>query len=457
MSDIPQPILDDQPEWLALYDAAWKIAVGKIKHGTRKNRFAKRFMGEAFSNHLFQWDTCLMSMFARYAPDTLPALAALDNFYGTQHADGFICRELVEADGSDYFDKESDQSINPPLFAFAELNYARVTGDLSHATRALPVLVKYYDWIRINREAGRGAKRMLWTGNLGSGMDNSPREARGWVCITAQQALAAECIAEIAARAGNHAIARRMRQEHRTLVSTLNTRSWSAEHGYYWDVYPSGRHSHRKTIATFWPMMAGVPDATQAVKLVKHLKNPREFFRPHLFPSLAADEQAYEHKGLYWLGGVWAPTNYAVIKGLERYGFDDFARTAAENHIGMMHAVCQNTGTIWETYAPELVEQGSIARRDFVGWSGLGPIAMLIEHVIGLRVDALNRRIHWVTRAGDAAHGIKHLRFGDGRVDLIRRNGHMEITTSQPFDLELTTGRRKRTIRVERGTHTFTV
>lgn len=456
MTVLPEPILDQHPEWVALYHAAWAIALRKVKHGTPQNKLAAAFMGEAFSNHLFQWDTCLMSLFARHAPAALPVLPALDNFYNKQHADGFICRELIELTGKDYFDKESDQSINPPLFAFAELGLAQSTGDLSHARKVLPRLVRYFDWIKHNRMAEKQARGMLWTSNLGSGMDNSPREARGWVCLTAQQALAADCIAQLAQLTGKPDLAKRFKREHRSLCNTLNTRSWSERDGYYWDVYTNGRHSHRKTIAAFWPLLAGVPTPKQAAKMVAHLRNPAEFYRPHLFPSLSADEQAYEHKGLYWLGGVWAPTNYAIIRGLQRAGYDDLAREAAESHLRAMSAVYASTGTIWETYAPEVSEPGNIARKDFVGWSGLGPIAMLIEHVIGLRADALRNRIDWVLRDPAEHYGVRGLTFGPHRVDMWARNGVLNVHTPVALTLVTHSAAGTRTHLVEAGENQLT-
>jgi glycogen debranching enzyme len=432
----PEPILDSHPDWVAMYHAAWKIGVNKIKHGTPANGFAPSFIDAAFSNHLFQWDTCLMALFMRYAP-AMPTLPALDNFYGKQHADGFICRELVEADGRDYFDKESDQAINPPLFAWAEWAIAQVSGDLSHAIAGLPKLVAYFEWIKANRKVAGEAHGLLWQSNLGSGMDNSPREARGWVCLTAQQALAAECIAAIAARAGDAALRNRFQREYRALVKALNERSWSQAEGYYWDVFPSGRHSHRKTIAAFWPLLAGVPSPAQAERMADHLRNPSEFWRPHVFPSLSRDEQAYEAKGLYWLGGVWAPTNYMVIKGLQRYGMYDLAREASENHIANMAAVHRDTGTIWENYAPELPEAGNISRKDFVGWSGLGPIALLIEAVIGIRTDALNNTLHWHMRNRAERHGIQGLRMAGACIDLLAEDGKVRVKSDAPFTLKL--------------------
>ena len=65
---------------------------------------------------------------------------------------------------------------------------------------------------------------------------------------------------------------------------------------------------------------------------------------------------------LHWLGGVWAPTNVMIVKGLERYGrtggnptdhgFNEVAAEAAERYLDGLAAVFRKTGTLWENYSP---------------------------------------------------------------------------------------------------------
>jgi len=64
-----------------------------------------------------------------------------------------------------------------------------------------------------------------------------------------------------------------------------------------------------------------------------------------------------------------------VVAGLENYGQAELARQIALNHLRHVVTVFQKTGTIWENYAPQTIAAGAPARKDFVGWSGLGPIA----------------------------------------------------------------------------------
>ena len=46
-------------------------------------------------------------------------------------------------------------------------------------------------------------------------------------------------------------------------------------------------------------------------------------------------------------------------------------------HLCNVVAVFKQTGTVWENYAPARVAPGQPSRRDFVGWTGIGPIAFL--------------------------------------------------------------------------------
>ncbi len=47
-----------------------------------------------------------------------------------------------------------------------------------------------------------------------------------------------------------------------------------------------------------------------------------------------------------------------------------------------------------------------------MGWSGCGPIALLIENVLGFRCDGVRDRLVWHMHRADR-HGIERLHFGD--------------------------------------------
>jgi hypothetical protein len=465
---LPRPILDDHSDWIDLYWAAWKMAWKNIAFGKPGTGLASAYMDEAYNGDLFQWDTTFIVQFGRYGAQVFPVVEALDNWYGKQHANGFISRMIHGRDGTDFFDETASEAINPPLFAWAEWSYYELTGDSSRFGRVLPHLVSYYEWIKANHRRPNG---LYWTDNLGSGMDNSPRDAAdGWTDLTMQQALAARFIAAIARVAGQADLADQYQREWADLRELVNKLTWDPGDGFYYDLTGDGQFVRVKTPAAFWSLLAGLTNTDQAEALEKHLANPAEFWRPHVFPTLSADDPAYSLEGNYWRGAVWAPTDYMIIKGLDRYGFDDFAREAAINHIDNLTRVYQKTGTLWENYLAEGEGPGTftgygnrLALKDFVGWSGLGPIALLIEDVLGIRPDAGSSVLTWRLRE-PGRHGIENLRFGRRRVDLLaepkdpRTNTRtLTLETDGAFILVVDGGDRTVTLNVPVGRSTFAI
>lgn len=58
-----------------------------------------------------------------------------------------------------------------------------------------------------------------------------------------------------------------------------------------------------------------------------------------------------------------------------------------------MGRVFLETGTIRENYAPESAQPSKPARKDFIGFSGVGPILNLLEFAIGLKPDATTNEL----------------------------------------------------------------
>ena len=110
---LPQPVLDARPDWLALYWRSWAIAFNKVRYPNTQSGLVP-FVDEGFSENIFQWDTCFMLTFLRYATHAMPVYGTLDNFYRKQHEDGFICREINEITGADFWPKDHPSGVNPP-------------------------------------------------------------------------------------------------------------------------------------------------------------------------------------------------------------------------------------------------------------------------------------------------------------------------------------------------------
>lgn len=103
--------------------------------------------------------------------------------------------------------------------------------------------------------------------------------------------------------------------------------------------------------------------------------------------------------------------------------------------------------TLWECYSPEETAPATrwdgvfLSRQDFVGWTGLGPIAMLYENILGLDLRGAENRIVWDVARTDR-HGVENLLFRGQPVSLVaapQADGSLRLRASarEPFTLEL--------------------
>jgi glycogen debranching enzyme len=289
-------------------------------------------------------------------------------------------------------------------------------------------------------------------------MDNQPRLPTGrpyadpehyhgrmtWVDATLQQILSARRLVQMGQVLGAAAEVADMRDEADRLARLANDRLWSDADRFYCDRFDDGGSNHVKSVAGYWALLAGVVPPARLAPFLAHLEDPRAFKRPHRVPSLSADHPSYDPRGGYWRGAVWAPTTYMVLRGLTTVGRDALAHEIARNHLDNVVAVFQKTGTVHENYAPESATPGTPSKADFVGWTGLPPIAVLLEYVFGLRPDAPARRLLWDVRLTEA-HGVRRYPFGpDVSIDL--RCGargaptdppRIEATATAPVEVEV--------------------
>ncbi len=456
---LPQIVCPEHPEWVAMYNTAWQMAFSNIEYPTKPG-WKPQLTCMPGADTVWQWDSCFMTFFTRFSNRQLSAMDNLDNLYRLQREDGFASMAYrISTERPAYGER-----INPPLFSWAEWEYYLATGDDSRLESVLPRLVRLYDWIQANRTRNTG---LYWFEDSGSsGMDNAPRG--GYLCeklngsdicfidLACQQALSALYIGKIAGHLGNTDLVERFAREHTQLKALINERHWCERIGFYMDLFTRDHKDSRcnflnhKTLAGYWPMISEVANEGHVGRLIEHLLNPDEFWTRHPLPTLSKDDPNYDPLGGYWLGGVWAPTNYMVIKGLERYKKHDLAREIAVRHLNAMVEVMreENYASIWECYSPEFARPatngyGRICRPDFVGWTGLGPIAMLIESIFGFQFDASDNRISWMVRT-TGEHGIRNLVFNGKTVsltiaaaDAIQGTRKVTVETTGPVRLEL--------------------
>ncbi|MBQ7670364.1 MAG: glycoside hydrolase [Clostridia bacterium] len=431
---LPYPFVDGREDFKECYDKAWQIAFSNLRTPTEASGFCSRFIDTAFNGFLFMWDSSFIVMFGKYGARAFDFQATLDNFYARQHPDGFICREICEAEGGDQFFRHDPSSTGPNILPWAEWLYYENFGDVERIKQVFPPLLAYHRWLREHRTWRDGS---YWTTGWGCGMDNSPRIERGrdpefshghmvWIDACCQMILSGKILGKMASLIGREDDAKDVVAEAKYLSDYVNRNMWDEKTGFYYDLRREGL-SGVKTLASYWALVAGIVPEERVERFVSHLLNKDEFMRPHAPATLSADDPDYHPFGGYWRGSVWAPTSYMVLKGLDLAGMTDAAQKIAENHYSAVLKVYKDTGTFWENYAPDKIERGESGMTDFVGWTGLPPIAVYLEYIIGIKPDGKDHSIEWnVTRL--ERHGVLRYPLGaDCDLDLIceaRENGN---------------------------------
>lgn len=113
-----------------------------------------------------------------------------------------------------------------------------------------------------------------------------------------------------------------------------------------WDPYSAQYYSRNfithnqikePTIATLLPLYAGTITKERAKQLVRMLENQHVFGTDFPVPSVPANSPWFSPHA-YWQGPTWLNTNWLIIDGLKRMGFDDHAAALTESTIEMVTA-----------------------------------------------------------------------------------------------------------------------
>jgi hypothetical protein len=435
---LPIPLAPSFTNSSFMYDYAWKTMIKNIKPVHPKNKlFLSSYIDEAFNPAIFQWDTVFMLFFAKYLHPKFNAITSLDNFYATQTREGKILRVLLEKSGLP--EKGSfNYGVNPPLFSWAEVEWAEYTGDFSRYTKVFPVLEQYAHWMEIARRAQNTKHQLYWNTGLGSGMDNIPIETspnHAWVDMSAQMVLMYKNLAKMAFFLNKPAKEKYYLAMAKEISERINQFMWDEKSGLYFCINREGSHIPVWQIGAFWPILAGITSDDQNKRLVQHLLDPKLFWTDFPFPALAKNHPDFDSLGRYWKGGVWAPTNYMILLSLNKIGEHKLAFDISQKMFNLVSQVFQNTQNIWEAYAPEFVSgsprfasaiKGEPVRRDFIGWSGLYPITIFMEEILGIKVNSFNKTVTWKLFLKED-HGIKNLSIAGGKLELIRRGSSIQI------------------------------
>ena len=353
---------------------------------------------------------------------------------------------------------------------------------------------------------------LYWNTSFGSGRDNTPQAAdnvfdeheRAWVDTSAKMALSFQNMVKIYeyllrsedAKDSPNSVRKTLYKERKTLYTTLRNKlvdkmrqkMWDPIDGMYYTLDKDGNqddsliHDNRggsiklRETANFWTILGGVATDEQVDTMVKkYINNPNEFYHQN-GPSTVSSfhknhsrhrpsstggpnaSSVYVDDGTYWKGGVWAPESYQLIHGLWNRGHTGMAYKMAEQYVW---AVWQSDrlhsnprSSFYEVYDPDTVGQrakkinGDFVKTGFVGWTGIVPISLVFEQLIGVDVNALHYDIKgnnvplitWTLHRSDK-HGVSRMPVGKKDwITLVHHHTpdrHLEVAVSGAMYLKV--------------------
>ncbi len=425
-NDVPTVFWDGHDDVAEAFSSAWQMVGSKLHSPEKNTNFKRNFVYTPFGESVFVWGSCFITMYGKYAANIFPFIEQLDNFYAVQEPDGFIPRQLGIYDGRSQFAKSDLSSVGGVIFSWAEMEWFKYSGDISRLRKVYPVLLAYHRWCAKYRTWKDGT---YFSSGWGCGMDNIPRidipnyraaydhGHLSYVDCTLQQIFDAKNLISMS-KALDINPEQDLVDEIGRLTAIANTKMWDEQAGIYKDLVRDGSRAECEHIGGFWSLLAGIADVQQIGKMIQSLNDKQRFAAPCGTRSLSKSSVGYNSDGgNYWQGGVWPITDYMIVKGLDAVGREDVAYQLARRQVEAFAKVYSETGTIWECYDPERVASGKLygspVRKNFVGFSGVSPIAMLLEDVFGIHVEG--GELKSVNPRLTDHYGIRNLTLPNGR------------------------------------------
>ncbi|MFH1613542.1 MAG: trehalase family glycosidase [Planctomycetota bacterium] len=318
--------------------------------------------------------------------------------------DSIGCR--VNLDEAECPEERDFSCSQPPLWGGTIWELYLRTRDKQFLTRAYEICRKNIEWWEKKREI---ANTGLFEA-CSSGYDNSLRYKRqiqetalnvknmGAIDLSSQMAMYYDYVGRMAEELGHNEDSMLFKKRFVALTERVRNTCWDDNTNFFYDFdFSTDSLVKIKTIAGFWPLVAGICSDEQADWLVKHLLNPKEFWSEMPVPSTSLDSEGFCYD--MWRGPVWLSQNYWVLKGLLRYGYRDVAAELARRSLCAAEAVFKADKRIYEFYNPREMTIRNLTRKGFkMGpfpyYPGHNPIyAIAFTGLLGLSTTAEGLRI----------------------------------------------------------------
>ena len=142
----------------------------------------------------------------------------------------------------------------------------------------------------------------------------------------------------------------------------------------------NGEWNQRHSPTSFYPLLAGVPTAEQATRLVQeHLLNPAEYAGEWMIPGAPRNDPAFAEQ-LYMRGRIWPPLNFLVYLGLHRYGEQAARKLVVEKSLALLLKNWRTHRTVAENFSA-IDGTGGVGAHThpLLTWGGMAALMGLIE------------------------------------------------------------------------------
>ena len=404
-------------ERLELEEAARKILLSNLRQGVADwNGKEYSFVVPSLVGYPFQWfwDSCFHAIALTHL-DKGQAVKELTTLMNGAQPDGFIPHIIFwEMDKQPDFlarnivgmtNPNTSATMQPPIIAYAVERVYQATGDDAFLQAALPILTAFYRWLAQNRDPDNdGLIAVIQPEEAGT--DCSPKydEALGLEELTNQgfiaalskvyaayepmrgddhRILAADLfhfedvlvnsiyvmgLRSLARLLGNGSESKEFSDQADHTRDALLAKCWDEEAGAFFDLSGVDENPVKEvTISSLMPLILDDLPRPYVERLVGDwLTSPDHFWLPYPVPSVPASDPKFmpgNPRGFIWRGPSWMNTNWFLVHGLRRHGYNKLAA-----HIVERSQECIEKSGIREYYNPYTAE--GLGARDF-GWSTL--------------------------------------------------------------------------------------
>ena len=400
-----------------LEEAARRILLSNLRQGVADwNNKEYSFVVPSLVGYPFQWfwDSCFHAIALTHL-DKQQAIAELRTLMSAAQPDGFIPHIIFwEMEKQPDFlahnivgmtNPNTSATMQPPIIAYAVERVYEATGDDTFLQEALPILTEYYRWLPANRDPDNdGLIAVIQPEEAGT--DCSPKydEALGLEELTNRGFITAlrkvyeayepmrgndrlilsadlfhfedvlvnsiyvMGLRSLARLLGEDGEGREFAQQADKTRDALLSKCWDEETGAFFDLSGVAEIPVKVvTISSLMPLILEDLPRPYVERLVNDwLTSPEHFWLPYPVPSVPASDPKFmpgNPRGFIWRGPSWMNTNWFLVHGLRRHGYQELAARIVDRS----HECIAKSG-IREYYHPYTAE--GLGARDF-GWSTL--------------------------------------------------------------------------------------